>query len=240
MTRIVQGCVALAVLLVASRVDAAELIAHWPMDEVKDGKLADASGKGHEGTLFGNGAPAVVKGIAGKALEFKPEAEGGFTIAGSEALHLPEGLTVMAWVKSAAWSQVGEILCIKDDKSGDPPWPGWRFRVCWTRLMFGFGTTDGREGSVESPDWSVPMGFWTHVAATYDGKVVRIYVNAVLVAEHGVDGTLAPKQCPAVLANYVGRKNAYPFQGAIDDVKVFAGALSQDEIFREARVRMGG
>ena len=235
MARIVLAYVVLCVLLAASFTEAAELVAHWPMDDVKDSTLADASGKGHDGALFGNGVPTVVKGIAGKALEFKPEAEGGFTVAGSEALNLPEGLTVMAWIKPVERTQTGEILCMKGDKSGDPPWRGWRFRFFWTRVMFEFGTTDGRECRADSPEWSVPAGYWSHVAATYDGKAIRIYVNAVLVAEQTVEGTLAPVQRPAILANYIGRKNAYPFQGAIDDVKVFAGPLSQDEIFREAR-----
>ena len=61
MARVVQGCIALTILLTASRVNAAELVAHWPMDDVKDG------------ALFGNGVQTVVEGIAGKALEFKPE-----------------------------------------------------------------------------------------------------------------------------------------------------------------------
>ena len=234
MTRLARTCLALCVLCAASLAEAAELVAHWPMDEVKDGTLADASGKGHDAVLFGNGAPSIVEGIVGKALDFKPEAEGGFTVAHSETLNLPEGLTVMAWVKPTDQHTSTEILCMKGDKSGDPPWPGWRLRFAWTRLLFEFGTTDGRECSAISPEWSVPAGFWSHVAASYDGKAIRIYVNAVQVAEQTVEGTLAPQERPAILANYVGRKNAYAFQGSIDDVKVFAGPLSQDEIFKEA------
>jgi len=144
---------------------------------------------------------------------------------------------VMAWVKPAERNTSAEIVCMKGDKSGDPPWPGWRLRYFWTRILFEFGTTDGRECSAGSPEWSVPAGYWAHVAATYDGKAIRVYVNAVSVAEQTVEGTLAPQQRPAILANYVGRKNAYPFQGAVDDVKIFAGALSEKEIFEEARRR---
>jgi hypothetical protein len=235
MARSMPAYVIVCVLLATLRVDAAELVAHWTMDGVKDSKLVDTSGKGHDGALFGNSVPTVVEGIVGKALAFKAEVEGGFTVAGSEALNLSEGLTVMAWVKPSERNGTGEILCMKGDKSGDPPWPGWRFRFAWTRVMFEFGTTDGHEFCAQSPEWSVSAGFWSHVAATYDGKAIRIYVNAALVAEQAVEGTLAPQQRPAILANYIGRKNAYPFQGAIDDVKVFAGPLSQDEIFKEAR-----
>lgn len=237
MAHMAAQCLAFSLLFVGMHVNAAELAAHWPMDEVKDGQLADVSGKGHDGTLFGKEAPAQVEGIVGKALEFTPEAEGGFTIADSAALNLPEGLTVMAWVKPGERTSTGEIVCLKGDKSGDPPWPGWRLRFFWTRVAFEFGTEDGRECRANSPEWSVPVGYWSHVAATYDGAAIRIYVNAVLTAEEAVEGTMAPQQRQGVLANYMGRKNAYPFDGILDEVKVFAGALPEEAIFREARDR---
>jgi Concanavalin A-like lectin/glucanases superfamily len=68
----------------------------------------------------------------------------------------------------------------------------------------------------------------------HDGETVRIYVNAVLTAEEPVEGVMAPQKRPAILANYVARKNAYPFNGPIDDVKVFSGCLTEDEVFAEA------
>ena len=72
------------------------------------------------------------------------------------------------------------------------------------------------------------------MAAVYDGQTVRLYVNAALAAEQSVDGELARQKRPAIVANYVGRKNAYAFHGALDEVKVFDGCLSEDGVFAEA------
>ena len=215
-------------------VDAGELVAHWGMEQVQDGVLVDGSGSGHNGAYAGKALPEVVDGRLGNALAFDEKAEGYFTVAKSGDCHLPDGLTVMAWIRPAERSDTGEILCMKGDKSGDPPWPGWRFRYFWSRVTFEFGTTDGRQFRVSSPEWSTPTGFWSHVAAVYDGHTVRIYVNAVLAAEEPVEGVMAERKAPLIVANYVGRKNAYPFHGVLDEVKVFAGCLTQEAIFAEA------
>lgn len=241
-TRDYPGLTSLSVLWVLSaavpcvgvRAGAAEPIAHWQMDEVQDGVLRDATRNGHDGVHFGDEKPTAVDGIVGNALAFDAKAEGGFTVAKSEDFHLPQGLTVMAWIKPAERGAAYEILCMKGDQSGDPPWPGWRFRYFWSRVSFEFGTTDGRQFRVSSPEWSTPAGFWSHVAAMYDGTTVRLYVNAALAAEQSVDGELARQKRPAIVANYVGRKNAYAFHGALDEVKVFDGCLSEDEVFAEA------
>ena len=220
--------------LVSDSEHATALVAHWPMEGVEDGVLADASAQGHAGTFAGNEPPGVVRGIAGNALELDANAEVYFTISNSDAFHLPDGLTAMAWIKPARRSGTYEILCVKGDKSGDPPWPGWRFRYFWSRMSFEFGTTDNRQVRVSSAEWTVRAGFWSHVAVAYDGTTVRVYVNAVLVTEEPVEGTIARRKGPLILANYVGRKNAYAFDGTLDEVKVFSGCLTQNEIFAEA------
>jgi len=223
-----------AVVCLGDCAEAAEPIAHWEMEEVQAGVLEDAARNGHDGVHFGEEKPAVVDGIVGKALAFDGQAAGGLTVAKSEDFHLPQGLSVMAWIKPGERGAAYEILCMKGDQSGDPPWPGWRFRYFWSRVSFEFGTTDGRQVRVSSAEWSTPAGFWSHVAAVYDGQRVRLYVNASLVVEQGVEGELARQKRPVIVANYVGRKNAYAFHGALDEVKVFDGCLSEDEVFAEA------
>jgi len=220
----------------AARGEEAGLLAHWTMDEVKGGWVVDASGRGHDATLGGAEGVSleVVPGIIGPALRFREEQQAFLSVAKSEDLAAPKGLTVMAWIKPSARNKTYEILCHKGDKSGDPPWPGWRFRYFWTRIVFQYGTADGREPSATSPEWSVPAGFWSHVAATFDGQTIHVYVNAV---ERGVApgvGPILPRPSPLILGNYIGRKNAYAFDGLLDDVKVFGRALTTEEIFAEA------
>jgi hypothetical protein len=80
----------------------------------------------------------------------------------------------------------------------------------------------------------LPLGQWTHVAGTYDGTSLRIYVNGVLentttfgpqifpgTDDVGIGGTVAG--LPSGTANYT-------FNGKIDEVAVYNRALSTQEI----------
>jgi hypothetical protein len=212
------------------------LVAHWTMDEIVGGIVPDVTGHGHDAKVGGvEGAqPQVVPGIIGKALTFQEDQEPFLSVAKPEDLALLKRLTVMAWIKPVARNKAYEIIGNKGDKSGNPPWPGWRFRFFWTRIMFQYGTADGKEPRATSPEWSVPAGFWSHVAATFDGQTIRVFVNGVEKGSAPGEGEIMPRKSPVIIGNYVGRKNAYAFDGLLDDVKVFSRPLTVEEIFAES------
>ncbi|HJN14495.1 MAG TPA: LamG domain-containing protein [Armatimonadota bacterium] len=208
-----------------------ELVAHWTMDEVE---VADATGNGHDAT-WGEARAEVVDGLVGGALNFEAEKEHYLQVAESSDFNFTGPFTVMAWVKPTRRNAAFAIACMKGDKSGDPPWPGWRLRFFWARAMLQVGTPDGLEPSVSSEEWSVPVGYWTHVAASWDGEQLRIFTNAVERAATEFSGEIAPQPRPLIIGNYIGRKNAYAFDGLIDDVRIYDGALTEDEVFTAAR-----
>lgn len=216
----------------------ADLLAYWPMDSAPNGVVADASGNGHDATYAATDkAPAsFVAGMVGQAMKLTAAQEGYLTVAHSEDFNFDGPFTVMAWVKPAERSASYEVLCFKGDRSGDPPWPGWRLRLGWSRAWFEVGTPEG-EVRFSSPEWSVPVGYWSHVAATWDGTKLRILVNAAEAASVDFAGPIARRtdRRPLTIGNYQGRKNAYPYQGLLDEVKVFTRALTEDEVFAEAR-----
>ena len=81
-------------------------------------------------------------------------------------------------------------------------------------------TTDiGAEGST-----ALAVNTWTHLAATYDGATLRLYVNGVQVASGARSGSLAPSTRPL----QIGGDSVYGqnFAGLIDDVRVYHVALT--------------
>ena len=228
----------LAAMPCVSTASAAEngLLAHWTMDEIVAGVVPDASGHGHDATVGPEGVQIeVVPGMIGKALRLREDQQAFLKVARSEDFGLARSITVMAWIKPAARGKAYEVLGWKGDKSGNPPWPGWRFRFFWTRIAFEYGTADGKQPRASSPEWSAPAGFWCHAAATFDGAVIRIYVNGVEKGSAPGEGDILPnKGRPLIIGNYIGRKNAYAFDGLLDDVKVFNRVLTEPEIFAEA------
>ncbi|MGI5817595.1 MAG: LamG domain-containing protein [Armatimonadota bacterium] len=223
------GCAALA--------QAPEPIAHWPMEQIGEGGVvADASGNGHEATAHGTegSVPEPIPGVVGNALRFDRDREQYLQVGEAGELTAPEQMTVMAWIRPAQRSGAHEIISNKGDRSGDPPWPGWRLRYFWARLVFQLGTADGEEPQLSTENWSIEPGFWHHVAVSWDGERLRAYINCDLAAEAEVTGPIMATTRPIVIGNYVGRKNAYAFDGALDELKVFDRALTADEIFTAA------
>ena len=76
----------------------------------------------------------------------------------------------------------------------------------------------------QSPSGVVPYGQWTHIATTWDGSVIRHYANGELV--HTSATSSGTSQEFLGIAGYSGRN----FSGKIDDVRIYATALSDDDI----------
>ena len=83
---------------------------------------------------------------------------------------------------------------------------------------------------------SIWDGEWHHVAGTYDGSFLHLYVDGVEIGS----GTPAPPidyDLPSrafLIGNYRGSCDL-PFTGAIDNVRIWSRALSGDEIAALAR-----
>ncbi len=82
---------------------------------------------------------------------------------------------------------------------------------------------------------NVPARRWTHVAATYNGfsQQARFYLDGQLVTTKAVAAANAPLDLPL----YLGMTPAvglfgstYPFKGALDEVRIWARALTASEL----------
>jgi hypothetical protein len=98
----------------------------------------------------------------------------------------------------------------------------------------------GFYGGCANPNWhyvdssrTIPAQTWVHVASTYNGSTLRIYVNGVLDRSLSVSG----RTCASAEPLTIGAKNktsagtveAY-FDGRIDDFRVYDRALTAAQI----------
>ena len=74
----------------------------------------------------------------------------------------------------------------------------------------------------------IPVTTWTHLATTYDGATLRLYVDGVQVSSKPQTGTLASSANPL----QIGGDDIYGqyFSGLIDEVRVYNVALTAAEI----------
>ena len=78
---------------------------------------------------------------------------------------------------------------------------------------------------------------WTHLAATFDGATLRLYVNGVLARSVAMSGAIA--QSGGALR--IGGNNVWGefFAGVIDEVRVYNRALSATEIGNDMNTAIG-
>ncbi len=86
------------------------------------------------------------------------------------------------------------------------------------------GQTDG---NATSPVL-LPVNEWSHLAATYDGTTLRLYVNGLVVMSAPFTGNLATSTDPL----RIGGNSVYGeyFTGVIDEVRIYSRTLSAAEI----------
>jgi glucose/arabinose dehydrogenase/chitodextrinase len=196
------------------------LVAAYGFDEGNGTTTADASGNGNAGTLSG-GAAWSTSGHSGNALSFNGST-GRVAVADADSLDLTTALTLEAWVRPSAlsdWRTVvlkersgGIVYSLYANNSGDRP--------------VGQVDVGGEQNAAGTA--KLPLDTWSHLAATWDGATLRLYVDGVESGSKAVSGSLVDTSGPLDIgANTVWGEH---FAGLIDDVRVYNRALGASEV----------
>jgi hypothetical protein len=84
----------------------------------------------------------------------------------------------------------------------------------------------------------LPINTWTHLAVTYDGANLRLYVNGTQVASTPRTATMAVTADPLQIGSdaFYGQH----FTGRIDEVRVYNIALAAPQIAADMSTPVGG
>jgi len=190
----------------------------WSFDDCSPGRtdLFDNSFNGH--TAFRAVTAACVTGIQNQAV----------AIAGSDDyVYVPDqpsftfdnGLTVAAWVKSNKLGDVRTIIRKREDGTS----------------TFVLATNDKdyqivirlSNGNAVSVKAKATTNTWTHVAATYDGKDLKLYVNGALAGKTHAVGKLSTGLGPVLMGNDASGRR---IDGALDTVYFDTFPATADQI----------
>lgn len=186
-----------------------------------------------------------------------PESAGGglamdgrtpaFVIASPGGAPVPSAgasFTASAWVAIDAGTRWGGIVgCVQDNGGHEK---GWVLGYDQERFTFGLSTDgaddgDGRLTYIRGATPFVP-GRWHHVAATWDGRTARIWVDGRMDAERstGADfpqsgAVVLDDRAPLVVGGYVDADEHHRLQGRLDRVRLEPAALDAAEV--QARVQ---
>jgi concanavalin A-like lectin/glucanase superfamily protein len=143
------------------------------------------------------------------------------TIPDTTSLHLITAMTLEAWVNPSALTSVWQDVIYKGndnyflEATSPSSWPV-------------AGGTFGATGVEMHGTAALTANTWTHLAATYDGAMLRLYVNGTLVSSAPRTGSLAVSANPL----QIGGDSIYGqyFAGTIDEIRVYNVTLTAAQI----------
>ncbi len=191
---------------------------------------------GPSGTAVG-GVTSTGGAIAGDADGARAfDGSTGYVSVPSDAsLNMTGDLSVEAWVKADVVH--GGVAVQKGGSSG---YSVWQYRLGMTSGGQWRGTVfvGGTAYAVTAPG-AATLGTWTHLVLTRSAGTLAIYVNGSRVATASAPGTL--NTTTSILG--IGRSGASAtsyFQGGLDEVAVYAHALSADTVAAHYAAGGGG
>ncbi|MGB5890800.1 MAG: FG-GAP-like repeat-containing protein [Thermoanaerobaculia bacterium] len=208
--------------------DPAGLVAYWPLNEGMGTVTLDASGHGHTGTLV-NGP----QWTTGPILVF----DGADDYVDVGFLDAPGGaLTLAAWVYSEDLANCVANDCRILSKTTGTAENDHYFMLSTiqsgadTRLRFRL-KTEGVTSTLIASSGNLPEHTWVHTAAVYDGSDMLLYLDGALVGSTGKTGSLSTNAgIPVWIGANPPTATDRPWDGAIDEVRIYDRALSAAEI----------
>jgi RHS repeat-associated protein len=185
----------------------------WTTEEATP-RLEDLSGRGNHGTISG---PIAVPGKVGVARSFDG-VDDVVTVPASSSLN-SASFTAALWFNRDTFTTSQGLI-------GKASFPNsWRI---WTRTD-GKIEADAKNDAIGNlvSQTTVVAGRWYHVGLTFDGTTARLYVNGVQEAS-AATGDWGGAYNVAV---WVGDTDSTsPFDGTIDEVRIFNTALNETNI----------
>lgn len=209
------------------------LVGLWHFNDLSPSQTAsDSSGSGNSGTLGSSGGadqndprwrtPAKLRNFLdiglGNALSF----DGGdyVFIPDDPSLEPSSAITVAAWIRPTAVS--GTRAVVNKHNSGESD--SYTLTIDNRRLRW--CPAEGGGGSCVYGG-NIMVDQWHHVAGTYDGTMMRSYINGREVAFKVDTGTLAYSSSRLLIGS---EDLGEFFSGAIDEVHIYSRVLTSAEI----------
>ena len=199
----------------------AGLVAAYSFEEGAGTTAADASGQSNTGTLNG-GVTWSTAGKSGKAASFNGSS-GMVTVADKASLDLTGAMTLSAWVNPSTNGNWRTVML----KEAGTDLVYALYSSDTTSLPNAFIRTGGTDQSAAGTG-ALPVNTWSHLAATYDGSNIRVYLNGALVRTVAATGSMAA----STGALRIGGNSIWGeyFAGLIDEAHVYNRALSAAEV----------
>jgi glucose/arabinose dehydrogenase/regulation of enolase protein 1 (concanavalin A-like superfamily) len=195
------------------------LVAWWRFDEGSGTLALDATGFGRDGTLTEPLPQWETAGRIGGSLRFTGALNQSVTVPDHPSLNPTAAVTVATWVYPLDWAGNRRIL---QKGNGDNQY----------RLLAEGGELVWEIAGVGRLETALPSANrWIHLAATYDGTRLRLFVDGIQTGSMAASGAMPATTDPLYLGTKTpGSIAGDHLNGSLDDSRLYHRALSATEI----------
>jgi len=142
----------------------------------------------------------------------------------SADLSITEQLSLSLWIRPTTFDEAWQAIVGKGDNTYQLRRYQSTNRIVMTLRNSGVSTD-------VITNANIPLNQWTHIAATYDGSIMKIYVNGELDNQVSRSGTIGSNTLGLQIGvNTDGNTYRRHFKGSIDEVRIYDRALTTDEV----------
>jgi hypothetical protein len=235
-------CLAFSILIAGVAGSAyADLVGHWKLNEGSGDTANDSSGYGNHGILQDNPDlpdPTWITGINGGAMEFHGTGvalTGGdyFDCGNDASLDITGPISIALWIRPDADDPEGKGTSGGETAPLAKAMAGVGNEWSW-QVRYGWGSSEpsmGFQFNATPRTWVYTGQIleryeWCHVACSYDGTTVECYFNGEQT-DSATMSNLASSPTPVLIGSDGWGSD---WIGAIDDVRIYNHALTEDEI----------
>jgi uncharacterized protein (DUF362 family) len=204
----------------------------WHFNEGAGSSVTDETMYGNDGSLV-NGAAWTDEGKFGYAVQFDG-VDDAVVVPDAPELDGMSELTLEAWIYLAIDPTDWMAVVQKWAEQGSPGnLLTYTMVVSASNNLYAHIFTN-EDDALLTGNLPIPINTWTHVAATYDGSVVRLYVNGAQdPVSMNLTGTINSTDREVNIGACLPYNSEY-FNGMIDDVRILTRALTPEEIAANA------
>ena len=202
------------------------LVVHYEFNETTGTLVSDSSGNGLDAQAVGG--TSWVAGLYAGGIELD-DGLNGHVAAPHDPLHDVSELTIAAWINIDVLQNYDGVLTKGTNVSPyslmlSTPDQRFKFRAN------NFFPTGGSGVGIFTSSNVLTTGSWHHIAVTFDGQDVVLYLDGAHDSTHNASGLVLGRTTEDLIIGGDFPGGDEYFDGRLDDVRLYDAALTADQI----------
>lgn len=194
--------------------------------------IADYPFSGNADDISGNGLHGQANGAILTADRFGNPQSAYYFNGGAQHIAVPNGpiLNFQDGITASCWFNAGDLPDKETFLLSHGSWQSrWKLSVTPEKRLRWTVNSFGGIGDLDATI-SLQTDSFYHVAATYDGGLMALYLNGELHSYKALNGQMRATSAPLLMGQMLPGEANYNFKGVLDEVKLYDYALDPEAV----------